>query len=44
MENQRAKQKGYQQGIQKMREEFEAGGFMAHKGQWNIAKKRMLED
>ena len=27
----------------RLREEFEVGGFMAQKGLWNIAKKRMLE-
>ena len=27
-----------------LREEFEVGGFMAKKGLWYIAKKRMLED
>ena len=25
-------------------EEFEVGGFMALKGSWNVAKRRMLED
>ena len=28
----------------RLREEFEVGGFMAQKGLWNIAKKRMFED
>ena len=27
-----------------LREEFDAGGFMAQKGLWHIAKTRMLED
>ena len=27
-----------------LREEFEAGGFVAPKGQWNIARRRMLEN
>ena len=28
----------------RVREEFEVGGFMARKGLWNLAQKRMLED
>ena len=38
------KKKGHRKECTRLREEFEVGGFMAQKGPWNIAKRRMLED
>ena len=29
---------------ERLKEEFEVGGFMAQKGLWNTARERMLED
>ena len=40
----RQKRRATRKEYKTLREEFEVGSFMPHKGLWNIVKKRMLED